>query len=160
MGQRVSTPADVIIRRTTLVVRDVAVSRDFYTSVLGLEVWYDHPFLLGDFGVPGETGDSTHLVILKARDPVIGMLGLLQFVDPPKPVPLRVRDTVGIGDVVLVMQCASADALHAALVARGAAVTRPPSDFDVRGADGRTIRMRGLSFFDPDGYFIEANQRL
>jgi catechol 2,3-dioxygenase-like lactoylglutathione lyase family enzyme len=160
VGHGVSTPSDVIIRRTTLIVRDVVASRDFYTSVLGLEIWYDHPFVLGDFGVPGNAGDTTHLVILKAKDPVIGMLGLLQFVDPPKPAPLPVRDTVGIGDIVLVMQCASADALHATLVARGAVVARPPSEFDVRGADGRAIRMRGLSFFDPDGYFIEANQRL
>lgn len=48
----------------------------------------------------------------------------------------------------------------AALRARGAHVARPPSGFEVPGADGQSIRMRGLSFFDPDGYFIEANQRL
>jgi len=149
-----------LIRRTTLVVRDAAVSRDFYTAVLGLQVWYDRPFTLGDFGVPGNAGDATHLVILKAQDPVVGMLGLLQFVAPPKPTPERVRNTVGIGDVVIVVQCPDAEALHAALQARGAVVARPPSDFEVPGADGRAIRMRGLSFFDPDGYFIEANQRL
>ena len=152
--------AATLIRRTTLVVRDVAVSREFYASVLGLEVWYDRPFTLGEFGVPGNAGDATHLVILKAQDPVVGMLGLLQFVDPPKPAPERVRDTLGIGDVVLVVQCADALAVHAALKSRGAKVARPPSEFEVPGADGRMIRMRGLSFFDPDGYFIEANQRL
>ena len=155
-----SIPQDTVIRRTTLVVRDVAVSREFYTAVLGLQVWYDRPFTLGDFGVPGDAGDATHLVILKAQDPVVGMLGLLQFVDPPKPAPVRVRDTLGIGDVVLVIQCGDADAIHAALRARGAHVARPPSEFEVPGADGQSIRMRGLSFFDPDGYFIEANQRL
>jgi hypothetical protein len=29
----------------------------------------------------------------------------------------------------------------------------------VRGADGTLLRMTTLSFWDPDGYFFEINQR-
>ena len=29
----------------------------------------------------------------------------------------------------------------------------------VRGADGRTLRMTSISFWDPDGYFFEMNER-
>ena len=34
-----------------------------------------------------------------------------------------------------------------------------PHAFEVRGADGHLVRMTSLSFWDPDGYFFEVDQR-
>ncbi len=149
-----------ILKRTTLLVRDAEASRDFYCEVLGMRVWYDDEVVLSGEGLPaGRSGNRTRLVIVQARDPVVGMLGLLQFTDPPLPVPGRERRELGIGDVVFVVQTDDVREVHRRLEARGGRVHAAPHDFEVRGADGRPLRMTSLMFWDPDGYFFEVNER-
>jgi catechol 2,3-dioxygenase-like lactoylglutathione lyase family enzyme len=134
-----------IVKRTTLIVRDAARSLEFYRDVLGLTVWYDDEVVLGGVTLPvGARGDRTRLVVMRADDPLVGMVGLLQFTAPPLPAPAAERRTLGIGDVVSVMQTDVQAAPHA---------------FEVRGADGTPLRMTTLSFWDPDGYFFEISQR-
>lgn len=149
-----------IVKRTTLIVRDAGRSLAFYRDVLGLTVWYDDEIVLGGVTLPvGARGDRTRLVIMRADDPVIGMIGLLQFTAPQLPAPGSERTTLGIGDVVFVMQTDDVEAVHARLKQWGARVQAPPHAFEVRGADGTLLRMTTLSFWDPDGYFFEINQR-
>lgn len=149
-----------IVKRTTLIVRDADRSLAFYRDVLGLTVWYDDEIVLGGVTLPvGARGDRTRLVIMRADDPVIGMIGLLQFTAPPLPAPESERNTLGIGDVVFVMQTDDVEAVHTRLEEWGARVQAPPHAFEVRGADGSLLRMTTLSFWDPDGYFFEINQR-
>jgi catechol 2,3-dioxygenase-like lactoylglutathione lyase family enzyme len=148
------------LKRTTLIVRDVRRSVEFYRDVLGLAVWYDDEVVLGGKGLAaGKRGDRTHLVIMKAQDPVIGMIGLLQFADPALPEPAGERTRLGIGDVVFVMQTDDVKAVHERLVAWGARIHAEPHDFVVRGADGVEVSMSTLSFWDPDDYFFEINER-
>jgi hypothetical protein len=90
---------------------------------------------------------------------VIGMIGLLEFTAPPLPVPESERRTLGIGDVVFVMQTDDVAAVHERLQQWGARVQAAPHAFEVRGADGSLLRMTTLSFWDPDGYFFEISQR-
>jgi hypothetical protein len=45
------------------------------------------------------------------------------------------------------------------LRAWGARVHAEPHEFVVRGADGIEVTMTTLSFWDPDGYFFEINER-
>ena len=67
-----------VLKRTTLIVRDVGRSMQFYRDVLGLSVWYDDEIVLSGHGLAaGGPGDRTRLVIMQAQDPVIGMLGIL-----------------------------------------------------------------------------------
>lgn len=149
-----------VLKRTTLIVRDVERSLGFYRDVLGLAVWYDDEIVLGGRGLAaGKRGDRTRLVIMKAEDPVIGMLGLLQFTDPPLPAPAEERSRLGIGDVVFVMQTDDVRGVHERLLARGARVFVEPHEFVVRGADGVEVTMTTVSFWDPDGYFFEINER-
>lgn len=149
-----------VLKRTTLIVRDAERSLAFYRDVLGLSVWYDDAVVLGGVALPvGARGDRTRLVIMRAQDPVIGMLGLLQFTDPALPAPAAERTTLGIGDVVFVMQTDDVAGVHARLRDWGARVHAAPHAFEVRGADGTLLRMTTLSFWDPDGYFFEINQR-
>lgn len=149
-----------VLKRTTLIVGDVARSMAFYRDVLGLTVWYDDEIILGGVSLPvGQRGDRTRLVIMKSEDPVIGMLGLLQFTDPPLPVPAAQRTRLGIGDVVFVMQTEDVEEVHGRLLAAGARVHAAPHEFSVRGADGAEVTMTTLSFWDPDGYFFEINER-
>lgn len=149
-----------IVKRTTLIVRDAGRSLGFYRDVLGMSVWYDDEIVLSGRGLAaGQAGDRTRLVIMQARDPVIGMIGLLQWVEPPLPEPTQRRERLGVGDIVFVMHGDDVAEVHRRLVARGERIYAEPHQFEVRGADGAMVRMTTISFWDPDGYFIELNQR-
>lgn len=149
-----------IVKRTTLIVADAGRSLEFYRDVLGMSVWYDDEIVLGGVTLPvGARGDRTRLVIMRAEDPVIGMIGLLQFTAPPLPSPPVPRASLGIGDIVFVVQTDDVAAVHERLQRAGARIHAPPHAFEVRGADGTLLRMTTLSFWDPDGYFFEVNQR-
>jgi hypothetical protein len=89
---------------------------------------------------------------------VIGMVGLMEYTRPRLPEP-PVRQGLGIGDLVFVVQTDDAAELHRRLLGWGARLHAPPHDMQVTGADGQTLRMTSVTFYDPDGYFIEANQR-
>lgn len=148
-----------ILKRTTLIVANLERSLAFYRDLLGLSVWYDGEIVLsGQSLAAGAAGDRTRLVIMRAADPVIGMIGLLQWVDPALP-PAAPRSRLGIGDVVFVMQGDDVVETHRRLAAAGARIFAAPHPFEVRGADGTPLRMTSISFWDPDGYFIELNQR-
>jgi catechol 2,3-dioxygenase-like lactoylglutathione lyase family enzyme len=152
-----STPP--LVKRTTLIVRDLRRSISFYRDVLGLAVWYDDEIVLSGVGLAaGSKGDKTRLVIMKADDPVIGMIGLLEFIEPlmPEPAP---RTRLGIGDTVFVMQGKDVDRVHRRAIDFGARIHAAPHRFEVRGADGRMISMTSLSLWDPDDFFIEFNER-
>ena len=149
-----------LIKRTTLIVADLERSVRFYRDVLGLTVWYDDEVVLSGRGLAaGAAGDRTHLVIMKAQDPVIGMIGLLQWVEPALPAPAGPRERLGIGDVVFVMQTDDVLEVHRRLQAAGARIFAEPYEFRIRGADGTALHMTSISFWDPDGYFFELNQR-
>lgn len=67
----------VDLRRTTLVVRDIDRSLPLYRDALGLKVIYDQVI-----------GGTTRLVLLRANDDFIGVLGLMQrlnLTEPPPP---------------------------------------------------------------------------
>jgi catechol 2,3-dioxygenase-like lactoylglutathione lyase family enzyme len=148
------------IKRTTLIVSDLDRSIGFYRDVLGLTVWYDDEVVLSGRGLAaGGAGDRTRLVIMKAQDPVIGMIGLLQWVVPVLPAPSGPRERLGIGDVVFVMQTDDVLEVHRRLQAAGARIFAEPYEFRIRGADGTPLHMTSISFWDPDGYFFEMNQR-
>ena len=94
-----------LVKRTTLIVRSLERSVAFYAGVLGLTRYYDDEIVLSGVGLAaGERGDRTRLVILRARDPVVGMIGLLEFTEPRLPEPAAPRTRLGIGDIVFVMQ--------------------------------------------------------
>jgi catechol 2,3-dioxygenase-like lactoylglutathione lyase family enzyme len=151
--------APPLVKRTTLIVRDLSRSISFYRDVLGLAVWYDDEIVLSGVGLAaGSKGDKTRLVIMKADDPLIGMIGLLEFIEPrlPEPAP---RTRLGIGDTVFVMQGKDVDSVHRRALDFGARIHAAPHRFEVRGADGRMVSMTSLSLWDPDDFFIEFNER-
>lgn len=149
-----------VIKRTTLIVRDLEASLRFYRDVLGFSVWYDDYVVLSGRGLAaGSQGDRTHLIIMKAQDPVIGMIGLLQWVEPELPPRGEPRARLGIGDVVFVMQTDDVLEVHRRLLQSGARIFADPYEFEIKGADGSLLRMTSISFWDPDGYFFEMNQR-
>lgn len=147
-----------IIKRTTLIVRDMAVSKKWYEQVLGMSAWYDSEFILsGEQLAAGKEGDRTHLVILKCDDPTIGMIGLLQWIEPVMPAP-EISYQVGYGNPVFVVASDDAVATHQRAVEHGSRIFCEPREWSTRGANGMMKNFIGISFFDPDGYFFECNQ--
>ena len=149
-----------IVKRTTLIVRDIKKSTQWYQEVLGMSIYYDGEVTLGGKGMAaGKKGDVTHLIILKCDDPVIGMIGLLQWVDPLWPAP-EIPNEVNYGQPTFVLETDNLDDVHKKAIELNTKIFSEPHDWSIKGASGDMIKFIGMSFFDPDGHFFEVNQRL
>jgi len=152
-----------ILRRTTFIVSDAERSAVFYESVFGWTRFYDHS-LTARAGFPpvGPRDEPVKLVLLKAQDPLIGMLGFLQYVDAPFDTGTLTRRTkVRIGEPILVIQTEDVHGIHERAIKAGATVSTPPTDWSVPSHDGKSvIKLRSMSMFDLDGIYSEINQHL
>ena len=149
-----------IVKRTTLIVRDIKKSTQWYQEVLGMSIYYDGEVTLGGKGMAaGKKGDVTHLIILKCDDPVIGMIGLLQWVDPLWPAP-EIPNEVNYGQPTFVLETDNLDDVHKKAIQLNTKIFSEPHDWSIKGASGDMIKFIGMSFFDPDGHFFEVNQKL
>ena len=148
-----------IIKRTTYMVRDGEKAAQWYEQVFGMARWMDTPFTLsGNQLAAGNKGDQTRLIILKCEHDMIGMIGLLEWLDPKMEAPAELPTEIKFGTPVMVV--ASEDAKGAVERARalGSRIHCEPHDWQVTGADGKQKDMVGCSFWDLDGYFFEVNQ--
>lgn len=147
------------IKRTTIIVRDGERAAAWYEQVFGMVRWMDTPFTLsGDQLAAGRKGDRTRLIILKCVHDMIGMIGLLEWLDPKMDAPEELPTEIKFGTPIFVI--ASEDARGAVERARalGSRIHCEPHDWTVTGADGRKKDMIGASFWDLDGYFYEVNE--
>lgn len=150
----------VDLRRTTLVVRDIDKSLPLYRDGLGLNVIYDQ--LIG--GGTNEDGSAKpptiRLVLLRANDTFIGVLGLMQrldVTDAPEPRFERAMP----GDPILVFNAKDLDTRWAQIKALPhVRVHTEPYRVEYPGPGGTTIPVMFSAVFDADGFFIEINQLL
>ena len=149
-----------IIKRTTLIVRNIDQAAAWYENVLGMTKWMDVPFTLsGNQLATGKKGDQTRLTIMKAQDDVIGMIGLLEWVDPKREdVPADLPTEIPFGAPIFVVAAEDCRATVERARAAGSRIHSEPLDWSVTGADGKVKDMVGASFWDLDGYFYEVNQ--
>jgi catechol 2,3-dioxygenase-like lactoylglutathione lyase family enzyme len=148
-----------IVKRTTFMVRDAERAAQWYEQVFGMKRWMDVPFTLtGTQLAAGKAGDQTRLVIMQCEHESIGMIGLLEWVDPKMESPAELPTEVKFGQPIFVVE--SKDARGAVERARqlGSRIHCEPRDWQVTGGDGKRKDMLGVSFFDLDGYFFEVNQ--
>ena len=149
-----------IIRRTTLKVRDIKRSYAFYTEVLGMETYYNNEVTVENDLLPGtKEGDKIHLIILKAKDPVIGMIGLLKPIDPVEEF-TPIEFDFNYGSSVFVVGVDDVEDLYQKALKFGAKMRAPLSETVYPGADGNDVHVKSLGLYDPDGHFMECNQRL
>ena len=149
-----------IIRRTTLKVRDIQKSYEFYTEILGMETYYNNEVTVENDLLPGtKAGDKIHLIILKAQDPVVGMIGLLKPIDPEEEFP-AVEFDFKYGSSVFVVGVDDVEELYEKALKFGAKMRAPLSETIYPGADGNDVHVKSLGLYDPDGHFMECNQRL
>lgn len=152
----VATPGTVL-RRATLLVYDIDKSVAFYHDAIGLSVWLENKGKSGgDLPTGDPVGTPSHFVIMKGRDPWLGMVGLLQYGDrkvAPK------KDMIGPGDAVLMMETSDLAGIHERLKTGGYRIVHEPRTSEITFGDGS----RGLATFlfcmDPDGHVLEINQR-
>ena len=110
------------IKRTTFMVRDAEKAAQWYETVFGMTRWMDTPFTLsGNQLAAGQKGDKTRLVILKCKHDLIGMIGLLEWLDPKQDAPTTLPTKINFGAPIFVV--ASEDAAGA--VERARAQTAP-----------------------------------
>lgn len=142
------------LRRTTLLVRDIDASLAFYEGALGLEKYYDQIITSRD-------GTSqSHLVLLRANDPNIGVLGLWELENADEaPAPVT-SQTWGPGEIVLLFNTSQLDTVFpAAAASEGVTVISPPTYREYPG-DGVTYEVMVSMLRDPDGHIVELNNRL
>ncbi|MEL7042178.1 MAG: VOC family protein [Pseudomonadota bacterium] len=149
------------LRRTTLIVRDIEKSLALYRDALGMTVEYDHeltsPGLSTRFGADGQ--NRSRLVLLKANDSYIGMLGLWQFLDQTEQ-DLAEPDPADFtpGEIVLLFNSKTLDVTFpAAAAAPGVTVIGEPRERRYPSAAGDIIVMISM-LTDNDGHTVELNQ--
>ena len=149
------------LKRTTIFVRDAERAADWYEQVFGMTRWMDTPFTLsGTQLAAGQKGDQTRLIIMAAEHNTIGMIGLLEWLDPPMAAPAELPTRIAFGAPVFVMAAANCAASVDRARTLGSHIYCEPHRWDTTGADGKTKHFIGASFFDLDGYFFEVNQLL
>lgn len=149
-----------IVKRTTLLVRDAERAAEWYESVFGMSRWMDVPFTLsGTQLATGKQGDRTRLVIMKAEHDTIGMIGLLEFVDPERDdIPAELPTEIPFGTPIFVVAAQDTAATVERARAAGSRIHCEPREWSVTGADGKVKDMLGAGFWDLDGYYFETNQ--
>lgn len=148
-----------IVKRTTLIVRDADRAAAWYAMVFGMSRWMDTPFTLsGNQLAAGAKGDRTRLIIMQAQHDEIGMIGLLEWLEPKMNAPAQPATRVKFGAPIFVVAADDAVATCERARAAGSRIHCEPIPWSVSGADGRCRDMVGTSFFDLDGYFFEVNE--
>ncbi len=149
------------LRRTTLVVRDIDKSLALYRDALGMTVEYDQeltsPGLTSRFGADGE--NRSRLVLLKANDSFIGMLGLWQFLDQTEK-DLTEPDPADFtpGEIVLLFNSNTlSETFPAAAAAPGVSIVGAPKERRYPSPAGDIVVMVSM-LTDNDGHTIELNQ--
>lgn len=145
-------PVDV--RRTTLVVRDMARSLAFWRDAVGLTVVYDRMLF--------EPPNQTRLVLLRANDSFVGLIGLMerQATKGTEPPVTYARAT--FGQVIFVVNAKDLETrIEAVRRVPGVRLQGEPQRIEYPAPDGKgTIPVMVTYLWDPDGYFVELNKIL
>jgi len=149
-------------RRVTLMVSQMEISLVIYRDILGMDVHYDQQVSVSVPGAtPAEGKAPARLVILKCNDPYIGMLGLMQLLDSPsgQAAARPATGRLGPGQAVFVMQHENVEAACEKLrEIEGVQIVSEPQVAEFPRGDGGVLRVEGIRFFDPDGFFVDLNQ--
>ena len=150
-----------ILKRTTYVVENAASSAKFYEYVFGWTVWYDNKLMADPrfppFGISEES--EVYLIILQAKDPKLGKLGLLEFIGHRKEETTKEKKRrVHVGDPILVIESEDIEGVYNRATEMGANVITKPVDWYVPGPKPDSkIHLRTVCLFDPNGIYMEVS---
>jgi|GEM_PF-274524 len=153
----------LVLRRTTLIVRDMETSLAFYRDALGMKVQYDQeltsPGLASRYGHDG--ANRSRLVFVQAENEFIGVIGLWQFLDQTAkdladPTPADFTP----GKIVFVFNTTSLEeTFEKAAAVAGTTVISAPKERRYPSPAGE-IRTLVSMLVDPDGHTVELNEVL
>jgi catechol 2,3-dioxygenase-like lactoylglutathione lyase family enzyme len=152
---------DIDLRRTTLIVSDIENSLKFYRDALGFKVIYDNMIRTPRSAQSDAEADvSRRLVFVRANDDYIGIIGLLEYTKPRKPVRRPEPVDFSTGSAVLLFTTTDlATRFPKAAAVPGVKVLDPPTDTSYPSYDGSSIlNVRVSTLRDPDGFLIELNE--
>jgi catechol 2,3-dioxygenase-like lactoylglutathione lyase family enzyme len=151
-------PIDV--RRTTLIVRDIDKSLALYRDALGLKMVYDQK-IGGSTDKDGKVKPPTiRLVLLRANDDFVGLLGLMQRLDDPNPPPPENKRPMAGSPIVLINAKDLETRFEKIKAVPGVTVRTPPERVEYPAPGGGVIPVLFSAIYDPDGFFIEINKLL
>lgn len=156
-------PAEQIpvdLRRTTLVVRDIDRSLPLYRDALGMTVIYDQ--LIGGTDASGKpTPPTVRLVLLRANDDFIGVLGLMQRLNSTDTTPPPVFRKAQPGGLILVFNVRDLESRFARIASTpNVKVSEAPTPIEYPAPGGGVIPVLFSAVWDADGNFIELNRIL
>lgn len=152
--------APIDLRRTTLVVKDIERSLEFYGDALGMVVIYDNLILTPRDASVEEAERALRLVMLRANDDYIGVVGLLQYYKPVKETIDLTGTSFMEGTAVLLFNVDDlTGAFERARNVDGVVVIDEPMPVSYPSYDGAgTIDVIVSTLQDPDGFTVELNQ--
>jgi len=152
----------LVLRRQTLIVRDIDKSLALYRDAIGMTVIYDNIIKR-----PHKTEDrqqEIRLVFLKASNDYIGVLGLVdyEYNNPDHPMhskPVRHEGFTPGNSVVLFNTKELEKRWPLIESAPGVVVIGGPTYTEYPSYDGSsTIRVNVTRFYDADGFLVEYNE--
>jgi len=151
------------LRRTTLIVESIENSLRFYRDALGMKVIYDNMIRTPrEAKTDAEAEISRRLVFVRANDHSVGIIGLLEYTRPRKPVREPEPVPFSSGSPVLLFNTDDVDgSFAAASEVPGVEILGEPVNVTFPSYDGAgEIRVRMSTLRDPDGFLVELNQLL
>ena len=154
----------LVLRRQTLVVRDIEKSLALYRDAIGMEVIYDQVIKRPLSGSDRE--QVLRLIFLKASNQYTGVLGLVDYEygypdHPAHTKPIR-HEGFTPGNSILVFN-SNELSVSWPLIEKSPGVkiiTKPKlTTYPGYGGEG-IIRVMVSKFYDPDGFLVEMNQLL
>jgi catechol 2,3-dioxygenase-like lactoylglutathione lyase family enzyme len=158
-GAVAAKPSDgTVMRRTTLLVHDLERSARFY-EILGFSRWFMGPVgKVTGKGLPVQgvpVGAPSRMIVMKGKDPYIGMIGLLQYGEPEKAAPFALKR----GEVVLMIEITDMTGVERRLKAAGFRIFKEPETSHIKSVSDEWDA-KFMFAIDPDGHMLELTERL
>jgi len=150
----------LILRRTTLIVRDMDKALALYRDAMGMEVIYDN--IIKRKNPNGEGEQQIKLIFLKSIHQYYGVLGLVDYhyEDPAKKIIPISKEGFSAGKMVLLFNTNDLEAGFQKIKnTPGVEIITAPAIRKYPSYDGKSIiRVMVCTFYDPDGFLVEYNQ--
>ena len=165
-GNPIESAADfpLLLRRTTLIVRDIDTSLALYRDGLGMEVIYDQEITRPHSSEDRE--QKLRLIFLKASHDYVGVVGLIDYEygypdHPAHSKPVR-REGFTPGNAILLFNVEGLETKWPTITsAPGVEIISEPKLTTYPGyGDNGEIRVLVSKFYDAHGYILEVNQIL
>ena len=156
--------SDLVLRRQTLIVRDINKSLALYRDAIGMEVIYDQVITRE---VEGKSKPQIlRLILLKATDDFVGVLGLVDYEygypdhhSHKKPISY---EGFTPSNSVLIFNTTKLDETWKKISATPdiSVLSAPKLTVYPGYKEGSEVRVMVSKFYDPDGFLVEINQLL